>query len=62
MEAKELIKKTARLAHGIQVGRVGLEPTRYLYRRILSPLRLPNSATAPQEYILLDLSDRSRNY
>ena len=29
------------------VGRVGLEPTRYHYRRILSPLRLPNSATAP---------------
>jgi hypothetical protein len=39
------------------IGRVRLacprqgEPTRYLYRRILSPLRLPNSATIP--YIAL---------
>lgn len=31
-----------------QVARVGLEPTRVYTRRILSPLRLPNSATAPQ--------------
>ena len=31
-----------------QVARVGLEPTRVWTRRILSPLRLPNSATAPQ--------------
>ncbi len=27
--------------HGILVGRVGLEPTRYRYRQILSLLRLP---------------------
>ncbi len=25
----------------VLVGRVGVEPTRYKYRRILSPLRLP---------------------
>ena len=33
--------KTARMAHGIQVGREGLEPSRYRYRQILSLLRLP---------------------
>jgi hypothetical protein len=34
-------KKTVQLSHGILVGRVGLEPTRYRYRQILSLLRLP---------------------
>jgi hypothetical protein len=34
-------QKLLRLKEFCSVGRVGLEPTRYLYRRILSPLRLP---------------------
>ena len=33
-----------------EVGRVGVEPTRYLYRRILSPLRLPIPPSPRQNY------------
>ena len=42
-----IIKETRSVQRAFQfedlklVGRVGIEPTRYLYRRILSPLRLP---------------------
>ena len=34
------------------IGRVGIEPTRYLYRRILSPLRLPIPPPPLSENIL----------
>jgi hypothetical protein len=34
---------------GSMVGTVGIEPTSLLRRRILSPLRLPASATRPRK-------------
>ena len=39
------------------IGRVGVEPTQYLYRRILSPLRLP-IPPPPRVCNILPLSQR----
>ena len=38
------------------IGRVGIEPTQYLYRRILSPLRLPIPPPPLSENILHGLA------